>query len=127
MWVLNSAALRQASAADSDLAGIERDDRGVPTGRLLRLDGWLRDRLGPCRPVLFRGQLADFAPAGCVPRRDRIHGRDAETGTNPTLMSSAPLAAAGVIPQRLVLMAPPGLREPLGRPGKSGAPQGDPG
>src|SRR5258707_1022969 len=42
MWVLNSAALREVGADDSDVDGIERDDRGAPTGRLLRADGWLR-------------------------------------------------------------------------------------
>src|SRR5260370_22728518 len=53
MWVLNSAALRQVGADGSDVDGIERDDRGVPTGRLLPLDCWPRhpppSRLPPDR------------------------------------------------------------------------------
>jgi predicted amidohydrolase YtcJ len=112
MWVLNSAALRQASAADSDLAGIERDDRGVPTGRLLRLDGWLRDRLGSSLSAdSFRTQLADFA------RRSACLGVTGFTDTTPNrdqpdVDEFTQLSSAGVIPQRLVLMAPPGLREP---------------
>ena len=41
MWVLSSAALEQIGAAESGLAGIERDPGGQPTGRLFpRLDGW---------------------------------------------------------------------------------------
>lgn len=45
MWVLNSAALRAVGADGCELAGIERDSDGVPTGRLLRMDAWLHDRL----------------------------------------------------------------------------------
>jgi predicted amidohydrolase YtcJ len=45
MWVLNSAARQQIGLDDAGPPGAERDDRGVPTGRLLRMDGWLRGRL----------------------------------------------------------------------------------
>ena len=45
MWVLNSAALQAVGADDCDLAGVERDQHGAATGRLLRMDAWLRDRL----------------------------------------------------------------------------------
>src|SRR5260370_42632055 len=84
MWVLNSAALRHVGADDSDTGGtdiggpdiggidtggIERDDRGGPTGRLLRMDGWPRDRLPSAPP-------ADWPPGGpaghgppCAPLR----------------------------------------------------------
>lgn len=113
LWVLNSAALRQAGADHSDLAGIERDERGVATGRLIRMDRWLRDRLGSTMPAgVFRGQLATYArQAACL-------GLTGFTDATPDRDQSdvdefASLAADGVVPQRLVLMAPPGLSEPL--------------
>jgi predicted amidohydrolase YtcJ len=45
MWVLSSVALEQVGAADTEEAGIERDHLGRPTGRMFRLDDWLRQRL----------------------------------------------------------------------------------
>lgn len=44
-WVLNSRALEVVGAATAAEAGIERDAAGAPTGRLHRLDAWLRARL----------------------------------------------------------------------------------
>lgn len=44
MWVLSSAALARLDIP-ADLPGVERDDQGAPTGRMFRLDEWLRDRL----------------------------------------------------------------------------------
>jgi predicted amidohydrolase YtcJ len=46
MWVLSSAALSGLDIP-ADLAGVERDADDEPTGRLFRLDDWLRDRLPP--------------------------------------------------------------------------------
>src|SRR5262249_47411016 len=50
VWVLNSAALREVGADHSDADGIERDDRGAPTGRLLPLAACLPHRLPPALP-----------------------------------------------------------------------------
>lgn len=45
-WTLNSAAVDRLGLAQVDHPGIERGDHGVPTGRLHRADGLLRDLLG---------------------------------------------------------------------------------
>jgi len=48
MWVLNSAGIdRLRLDADCDRPGVERDARGRATGRLFRLDDWLREQLDP--------------------------------------------------------------------------------
>jgi predicted amidohydrolase YtcJ len=116
MWVLNSAALRLVGAGTCDRPGLERDDRGAATGRLLRMDSWLRDQLalaGAGEPAdSFEAGLAEYA-ARCArlgvtgftdatPDRDRADTEE-----------FARLSAAGLIGQRLVLMAPPGLTGPL--------------
>jgi predicted amidohydrolase YtcJ len=114
MWVLNSAALREVGADHSDAEGIERDDLGAPTGRLLRLDGWLRDRLPAC-PGLpadwLRAGLADYgrrcARLGLTGFTDATPDRG-----QPDVDSFGILSAEGTFPQRLLLMAPPGLRPP---------------
>jgi predicted amidohydrolase YtcJ len=112
MWVLNSAALRQVGANDSDADGVERDDRGLPTGRLLRLDGWLRGRLPSCPPGdWLRAGLADYgqrsAQLGLTGFTDATPGRD-----QADVDEFAQLSARGTFPQRLHLMVPPGLRPP---------------
>ncbi len=52
MWVLNSAAIESTELDHCPLAGVERDGSGKPTGRLFRMDAWLRDRLGDDLPDL---------------------------------------------------------------------------
>jgi len=115
MWVLNSPALRQAEVDGCDLPGVERHDDGAPTGRLLRMDGWLRDRLAALPEAhasgSFAAGLADYAvqaaQAGVTGFTDATPGRD-----QADIAEFARLSEAGVLPQRLVLMAPPGLRDP---------------
>jgi predicted amidohydrolase YtcJ len=117
MWVLNSSALRQVDVGSCDLPGVERDDDGTPTGRLLRMDGWLRDRLAALTAGRSAGTssvatgLAAFATvaarSGVTGFTDATPGRD-----QADVAEFAELAEAGVVPQRLVLMAAPGLREP---------------
>ncbi len=43
LWVLNTLALELIEAAAMDAPGIERNARGELTGRLFRMDGWLRN------------------------------------------------------------------------------------
>jgi predicted amidohydrolase YtcJ len=114
MWVLNSAALRQVAADDSDAEGIERDERGAPTGRLLRMDGWLRGRLPSGLPADgLRAGLADYgrqcARLGLTGFTDATPGRD-----QADVDAFGQLSAGGALPQRLLLMAPPALRPPPG-------------
>ena len=112
MWVLNSAALAQVGADGAHLDGMERDDAGTPTGRLLRLDEWLRSRLpaGPGASAL-RAELGAYA-LQCA--RAGVTGfTDATPGISQAEVDEfGQLSAAGIIPQRLVLMAPAGLRQP---------------
>jgi predicted amidohydrolase YtcJ len=112
MWVLNSAALQQVGAADAELDGVERDDAGRPTGRLLRLDDWLRSRLPP-EPGAG-GRRADLGAYALECARAGVTGfTDATPGISQAEADElAQLSAAGVIPQRLMLMAPAGLRPP---------------
>ncbi|MGO8959503.1 MAG: amidohydrolase family protein [Streptosporangiaceae bacterium] len=115
MWVLNSAALSAVGAEHCDLAGIERDQDGLPTGRLLRMDGWLRSRLaatgnGEDRHA-FRNGLAAYATwcarLGVTGFTDATPDRDQADADE-----FAALSDAGDFPQRLLLMAPPGLDPP---------------
>ena len=109
MWVLNSTALAAVGADSCELAGIERDDTGAPTGRLLRLDGWLRARLPPRSQGSFATELATYASecarAGVTGFTDATPDRD-----SGDIDEFCQLSEAGEIPQRLVLMAPPGMR-----------------
>jgi predicted amidohydrolase YtcJ len=112
MWVLNSAALQEVGADDARLDGVERDDRGTPTGRLLRLDEWLRARL-PADPGAG-GLRAELGAYALERARAGVTGfTDATPGIGQAEVDEfGQLSADGIIPQRLVLMAPPGLREP---------------
>ena len=103
MWFLNSAAIDALGldAADSTLPrdGVERDARGRSTGRLFRLDDWLRERLPRSEAPALRAvgsRLAGFGVTGV-------------TDATPTngLQEVAALGAAqadGSIPQRLLVM-----------------------
>jgi predicted amidohydrolase YtcJ len=113
MWVLNSAALSALGAERCDLDGIERDEDGMPTGRLLRVDGWLAGRLasmgaGQDRATLAAG-VVEFAAScselGITGFTDATPGRDLADAEE-----LAELSEAGAYPQRLTLMAPVGLR-----------------
>ncbi len=45
LWSLNSAAVEELELENVQLAGVERDAAGRPTGRLWRMDDWLRHAL----------------------------------------------------------------------------------
>jgi predicted amidohydrolase YtcJ len=45
LWILNSRALAEIDAGASPVEGVERDAAGEITGRLFRVDDWLRRRL----------------------------------------------------------------------------------
>jgi predicted amidohydrolase YtcJ len=91
-------------AVTDPVVGVERDARGRPTGRLRGLDRWLRDRLPRERPP-------DLAAVG---RRLSRLGVTGVTDATPIdrLEDLAPLAkaaAAGLLPQRTVVMGGPSL------------------
>jgi predicted amidohydrolase YtcJ len=104
LWVLNSAAVRAAGLDDDgdihdvgDVDGLERDTSGRATGRLWRLDGWLRSRIP--------AQLPDLASVGEQLRRLGITG---VTDTTPTddpaaIEWIARAVGTGDLPQRVVV------------------------
>jgi len=96
LWMLSSAACQRLGLDGGvDAPGVERDARGRATGRLFRLDAWLRERLGAEPPP-------DLAPVGRALARFGVTG---VTDATPTLAPAAlgALAAAG-LPQRVVLL-----------------------
>jgi predicted amidohydrolase YtcJ len=99
LWVLNSAALTAVGADDADLPGIERDASGRATGRLWRMDAWLRERTVDAAPP-------DLAALG---RRLSSYGITGVTDATPDLTpASARLLAAahasGALPQRITVL-----------------------
>lgn len=111
MWVFSSAALQHTAMDTCDLPGVERDGEGELTGRLLRIDAWLRDRL-PTQPSdgLAAG-IGDYARSaallGVTGFTDATPDRD-----ESDVAEFAALSAAGTLPQQLVLMGGLGLSEP---------------
>jgi predicted amidohydrolase YtcJ len=104
-WVLNSVGLAAAGIhEDTERPGLERDDDGRLTGRLLGLDRWLRDRLPP--PV---------APdLGVVGQRLASYGVTGVTDLTPVsgLDDLAPVADAvadGSLRQRVTVTGGPRL------------------
>lgn len=112
-WVLNSAAVHRLALGDEAVEGLERDETGTPTGRLHRLDRWLRGRVPADGPP-------DLARLGRELARRGVTG---VTDTTPSedVADLGPLAAAvagGDLPQRVVVTGglgmvdaplPPGL------------------
>jgi predicted amidohydrolase YtcJ len=112
VWVLNTRALIETGALTSDRPGVERDQAGVASGWLWRLDGWLRERVGtPLDPAEFERDLerltARLAGLGVTGFTDATPGRE-----QADVDDFAGLSTSDRIGQRMLLMAPPGLRPP---------------
>ena len=106
LWVLSSVALDEVGAAEAGEAGIERDHRQRPTGRLFRLDGWLRGRLPARLPP-------DLAAVG---RRLASYGVTGVTDCTPAAVTEyfEPIAAAvraGALPLTVWVTGGPELSE----------------
>ncbi|MWA02464.1 amidohydrolase family protein [Actinomadura sp. LD22] len=98
LWMLNSAAVREAGLASGRHPGIERGAGGVPTGRLWRADDWLRTRV-PAGPP------ADLGAVGAELARYGITG---VTDATPDLAAGAIAAfERGALPQRVHLLGVP--------------------
>ncbi|MFO7777186.1 MAG: amidohydrolase family protein [Nitriliruptoraceae bacterium] len=112
LWMVNSAGLAALRVAEGELpTGVELDAQGHPTGRLWRVDPWLRDRLGP-QPG------PDLAPLG---RRLAGCGVTGVTDATPDLDDRAlgmliAAVAGGEIPQRVHLLGVDRLPEDLPTP-----------
>jgi predicted amidohydrolase YtcJ len=104
-WVLNSRGVDLVGVdAETDRTGVERDGDGHATGRLLGLDRWLRARLPP-------PPAPDLATVGT-----RLAGYGVVGVTDVTPAGSlddfgpiAEAAAAGTLPQRVVVSGSPVL------------------
>ncbi len=100
LWILSSAGVECLGLDRGvDAPGVERDATGRSTGRLYRLDGWLREQLG--------GDAApDLAPVGAHLASLGVTGlTDATASNGPAELALFEAAAAsGALPQRLQLM-----------------------
>jgi predicted amidohydrolase YtcJ len=108
LWMLSSAGVERLGLdRGADAPGVERDAAGRATGRLFRLDGWLREHLGPEPPP-------DLAPVGARLARLGVTGAtDATAGNGPAELALLEAAAAsGALPQRLLVMGRPDLPGP---------------
>jgi predicted amidohydrolase YtcJ len=98
LWVLNTAAVEAAGLdAAGDVEGLERDAAGHPTGRLWRLDEWLRSRV-PDHPVDLSELGATLAALGVTGVTDTTPMTDPGA---LTLLAEA--TTTGRLPQRLVV------------------------
>ena len=105
--VLNSAGLAtlgiRRETPDPPGGVIVRDDAGVPTGLLLELNGWLRERIDPS-PSADAAALRRFA------QRLLEYGITAVTDAGPEngierWQTFTDIVEAGVLPQRVTMMA----------------------
>jgi len=106
-WLLSSPALEALgiSAEAEDLPeGVERDAAGRPTGRLFRLDDWLRARL-PQRPA------PELDPASRLLAEAGVASVTDATATNDAATAAlfARERESGALRQRVVLMGGPAL------------------
>ncbi len=117
LWMLSSEACRRIGLdAGVDAPGVERDATGRATGRLFRLDAWLRERIAAAAPP---GSSAPAEPPlDAVGEALARFGVTGATDATPELAPDAVawLAAArarGALPQALVLLGA-GSRAPGG-------------
>lgn len=101
LWVLNSAALREADAVLDDSADVERDEYGEPTGRLWRYDTRLRAALPAVEP--------DLSAVGDRLLRLGLTGvTDATPDLDPSAIALFIAARQrGALPQDLMLLGAP--------------------
>lgn len=99
LWMLNSCAIEELQLEKDHQDGLERNDQGQLTGRLFRLDQWLRGKIGAKEiPDLsdVSMQLARFGITGIT---DTSASNDANT-----LSLFEKSIAQGKLQQRVVLM-----------------------
>ncbi|MBX3706111.1 MAG: amidohydrolase family protein [Pseudomonadales bacterium] len=105
-WFVNSAGLRALGIDRSTRhEGIERDAVGEPTGRLFRMDDWLRARLAGNDPPDLAGVSAELAAFGITGLTDTSPANDPAT---VGLLAEA--QARGSLHQQIRVMGGPGLR-----------------
>lgn len=99
-WFLNTAAVEVAGLLAVQDAAVERDDNGLPTGRLWRGDHLLRDT---------STALPDLAPVAHLLSRYGVTGvTDATPALAPRALAALREAhASGRLPQRLLVLGAP--------------------
>ncbi|MFF7944684.1 amidohydrolase family protein [Nocardia gamkensis] len=103
MWILNTAALRQAAITSAtEHPGVERDAAGEPTGRIWRADSWLRDRLPATGPPDLHALGTNLARMGITGVTDATP--DLTPDSQTALVESV---VTGELPQRLHLLGAP--------------------
>jgi predicted amidohydrolase YtcJ len=108
LWMLNSVAIERLRLdAAGDVPGLERDRDGRPTGRVYRLDAWLRERIGA------QG-LPDLAPVGRLLASFGVTAVTDATASNGPAELHALVSAVerGALPQRLCVMGRHDLPDP---------------
>jgi predicted amidohydrolase YtcJ len=107
LWILNSMAIDRIDLERFELPGIERDPAGRPTGRLFRLDAWLRGRLEAIDPPDLSSVSRKLAGFG-------VTGVTDATATNSVdaLRRLVHAVEGGELLQRLLVMGGPDLPEP---------------
>jgi len=108
LWMLNSVAVAQLGLDACDLAGVERDADGLPTGRLWRLDRWLAARV-PREPPDLAAVSAYAAARGVTGFTDATPDL-----TDGDLAALAAAVADGTLRQRVYCMAPAAISPPPG-------------
>jgi predicted amidohydrolase YtcJ len=100
LWILNSLAVNLLDlAVHKNLPGVELDPQGVPTGRLFRLDAWLREKLGRQDPLdvsVLSRQMASFGITGFTDT--------SATNTAATVIQFQQMRERGEILQKSYLM-----------------------
>lgn len=94
-WVIDSSGLTQVLSRGPWPDGVQRDPSGRPTGHLVRLDAWLRDRLPPREGLDWAGLGRELAALGITAVTDAGHLND---------LSTAQMLAGSPLPQRIRMM-----------------------
>ena len=100
VWMLNSAAIELLQLQQyADIDGVEVDSSGAVTGRLFRLDGWLRERLAADLVSDISSLSRQLSSYGVTGFTDT-----SATNSQQTAQLFADWQAKGVIQQDVVLM-----------------------
>jgi predicted amidohydrolase YtcJ len=108
LWLLTSAGVERLGIdRGADAHGIERDAHGRATGRLYRLDDWLRERLEAKDPPNLDAVSRRLADRGVTGLTDATATNDAEA-----LQALVAAVDSGALRQRIRVMGRPTLPEP---------------
>jgi len=108
LWMLNSAGVEQLGLdRGADAHGVERDDSGRATGRLFRLDRWLREHLGANGPPDLTDVSRDLADRGVTGVTDATASNDDEA-----LRALIAAVESGALRQHLRVMGGATLTDP---------------